>query len=120
MEALIFLFSAALASFSYAGAEATSGPYRPEWPSLVKHDRPQWLLDAKFGIYAHWGVYEVPAYKSEWYGKMMYDPATGAATTSTTRKHLALRTNSAIRISLRKCEIPRGKIRPARVGRVDP
>lgn len=55
-------------------ADAAAGPYKPEWSSLVKHEHPQWLLDAKFGIYAHWGVYAVPAYKSEWYGKMMYDP----------------------------------------------
>ena len=55
-------------------ASGQSGPYRPEWESLSKHQSPQWLLDAKFGIYAHWGVYSVAAYKSEWYGKMMYDP----------------------------------------------
>ena len=52
----------------------SNDPYQPDWSSLVKHQNPQWLLDAKFGIYAHWGVYAVAAYKSEWYGKMMYDP----------------------------------------------
>jgi alpha-L-fucosidase len=50
------------------------GPYELDWQSLAKHETPQWLLDAKFGIYAHWGVYAVPAYKTEWYGKIMYDP----------------------------------------------
>src|SRR6478672_6986236 len=69
----ILLFSILL-SQPCSAADAASGPYRPDWPSLIKHEHPQWLLDAKFGIYAHWGVYAVPAYKSEWYGKMMYDP----------------------------------------------
>ncbi len=29
--------------------------YRAEWSSLAKHQTPQWLMDAKFGIYTHWG-----------------------------------------------------------------
>lgn len=31
--------------------------YEPTWESLKKHDTPQWLRDAKFGIYTHWGIY---------------------------------------------------------------
>ncbi len=31
--------------------------YEPTWESLKKHDTPQWLKDAKFGIYTHWGIY---------------------------------------------------------------
>jgi alpha-L-fucosidase len=38
------------------------------WESLEKYyEAPDWFLDAKFGIYFHWGVYSVPAYGSEWY-----------------------------------------------------
>ncbi len=65
---------AALLPLAAAGAQPAAGPYQPNWESLAKHENPQWLLDAKFGIYAHWGVYAVAGYKSEWYGKMMYDP----------------------------------------------
>jgi alpha-L-fucosidase len=72
--ALVPLCIAALCTASSAADQAASGPYRPDWPSLATQEKPQWLLDAKFGIYAHWGVYAVAAYKSEWYGKMMYDP----------------------------------------------
>src|SRR5436190_9819500 len=75
MRSTSILLFAALLIVPCAAADTASGPYRPDWPSLIKHEHPQWLLDAKFGIYAHWGVYSVPAYKSEWYGKMMYDPA---------------------------------------------
>lgn len=31
--------------------------YKPTWESLKQHDTPQWLRDAKFGIYTHWGIY---------------------------------------------------------------
>jgi len=54
-------------------ASEPAGPYQRSWQSLKKHQIPQWLLDAKFGIYAHWGVYSVPAYGNEWYAKWMYN-----------------------------------------------
>ncbi len=55
---------------SYAVAEDA---YKPDWDSLAKHNEaPEWLKDAKFGIYFHWGVYSVPAYQSPWYGHRMY------------------------------------------------
>lgn len=40
---------------------------------MTKHQVPEWIIDAKFGIYAHWGVYSVPAFGSEWYARRMYD-----------------------------------------------
>ena len=58
-----------------AGDEpAPAKQYEPNWQSLTQHPVPEWLMDAKFGIYAHWGVYSVPAFATEWYGKEMYDP----------------------------------------------
>ncbi len=30
--------------------------YEPNWTSLRHHAIPQWLIDAKFGIYCHWGI----------------------------------------------------------------
>ena len=47
--------------------------YEPTWQSLTGREPAGWLLDAKFGIYAHWGLYSVPAYRTEWYAKRMYD-----------------------------------------------
>jgi alpha-L-fucosidase len=43
------------------------------WTTLKNYQTPEWYRDAKFGIYAHWGVYSVPAYGNEWYGYGMYD-----------------------------------------------
>lgn len=49
-----------------------SQSWQPNWDSLDKRPTPQWWLDAKFGIFIHWGVYAVPAFSkvgeySEWY-----------------------------------------------------
>ncbi len=52
--------------------------YEPKWESLDKRPAPQWYLDAKFGIFIHWGVYAVPAWGtpksySEWYWNYVHD-----------------------------------------------
>ena len=46
--------------------------YDEEWNSLAQHPVPEWFENAKFGIYAHWGPYSVPAFGSEWYPRNMY------------------------------------------------
>ena len=49
--------------------------YQPTWDSLTRHEAPGWFKDGKFGLYAHWGIYSVPGFGNEWYGKWMHDPA---------------------------------------------
>ena len=51
-----------------------TGPYEASWDSLLQTTVPDWMIDAKFGLYAHWGLYAVPAFGNEWYAKHMYDP----------------------------------------------
>ena len=47
--------------------------YSPDWESLSAHrEAPEWFMDAKLGIYFHWGVYSVPAFGSEWYPRNMF------------------------------------------------
>ena len=46
--------------------------YTPDWESLDSRPTPDWWVDAKFGIFIHWGVYSVPAFTTkgnyaEWY-----------------------------------------------------
>ena len=57
-------------------ASAQSESYKKNWKSLSKENaynrEPDWLKDAKFGIYLHWGVYSVPAYSYEWYSRHMF------------------------------------------------
>jgi len=51
--------------------------YEPNWKSLDQRPMPKWFNEAKIGIFVHWGVYTVPAYRpvgkernasyAEWY-----------------------------------------------------
>jgi alpha-L-fucosidase len=52
---------------------AWQGPMSPDWKSLTAYRTPAWYQDAKFGIFIHWGVYSVAAYKGEWYPRHMYE-----------------------------------------------
>jgi alpha-L-fucosidase len=62
--------------------------YESTWDSLDKRPVPEWFLDAKFGIFIHWGVYSVPAWRkvteglyasyAEWYyARVMFDKDQG-------------------------------------------
>jgi len=51
---------------------AEQGPFQPEWNSLTNYTVREWYLDAKFGIFIHWGVYSVPAFGNEHYSRRMY------------------------------------------------
>lgn len=44
--------------------------YQPAWEDLDKRPLPQWYDVAKIGIFVHWGVYSVPAFKTEWFWYM--------------------------------------------------
>ncbi|MBZ5565537.1 MAG: alpha-L-fucosidase [Acidobacteriia bacterium] len=54
------------------------GPFKPNWTSLHSHIDPEWLRDAKFGIYTHWGPVTVGSSycpgDQEWFGRQMYQP----------------------------------------------
>ena len=54
--------------------------YEATWESVNRHNpggtAPEWFMDAKFGIYFHWGPYSVPAFGCEWYAKWMYEKET--------------------------------------------
>jgi alpha-L-fucosidase len=57
-------------------ADIPKGPYKPSWESMKENYKtPDWLMDAKFGIFIHYGPYTVAAYASEWYSKHMYSNA---------------------------------------------
>ncbi|MDR1332533.1 MAG: alpha-L-fucosidase [Tannerella sp.] len=57
---------------SVASAKGTE-VFQPDWDNIATHYRfPEWFVDAKFGIFIHWGAYAVPAFGSEWYPRNMY------------------------------------------------
>jgi alpha-L-fucosidase len=60
------------------GAAGNPPQFEATWTSLDQRPTPQWYLDAKFGIFIHWGVYSVPAWGvprsyAEWYWNNMAD-----------------------------------------------
>lgn len=48
--------------------------FEPTWESLRRYRCPDWFRDAKFGIYAHWGVYSASrgSRNTDWYSRNMY------------------------------------------------
>ncbi|MFJ8113970.1 alpha-L-fucosidase [Streptomyces sp. NPDC096132] len=65
--------------FGAGSAQAAPSTYTPDWNSVDQHPpAPEWFKDAKFGIYFHWGVFSVPAFDSEWYGRNMYQSGSNA------------------------------------------
>ncbi|MCD8165163.1 MAG: alpha-L-fucosidase [Bacteroides sp.] len=50
--------------------------YKLNWKNISRENNytaeAEWLKDAKFGIYFHWGVYSVPAFSYEWYPRHMF------------------------------------------------
>jgi hypothetical protein len=66
-----------------SGRQLMAQVYKAEWSSLDTRPIPGWFEDAKFGIFVHWGVYSVPAYRplesglfasySEWYYAKVFD-----------------------------------------------
>ena len=53
--------------------QIADGPYKSTWESLKQYECPEWFRDAKFGIWAHWGVQCVPE-QGDWYAWHMYRP----------------------------------------------
>jgi alpha-L-fucosidase len=75
----IFVF---ILLFSLRISQLQAQTYQPTWESVDKRPVPSWFTDAKFGIFIHWGVYSVPAYRpvskkmyetyAEWYEPDVY------------------------------------------------
>jgi alpha-L-fucosidase len=51
---LVFSLTVALFSCGCEEGYRITQHYEPTWKSLKQHPTPQWLQDAKFGIYTHW------------------------------------------------------------------
>jgi alpha-L-fucosidase len=51
---------------------ASAQTFQSTWESLDRRPTPEWFVDAKFGIFIHWGTYSVPAYAPVLPGKLAY------------------------------------------------
>ena len=68
----LFLVSFPSALLGQVLADTPAPRYEATWSSLDRRPTPEWFLDAKFGVFIHWGVYSVPAWGkhgeyAEWY-----------------------------------------------------
>ncbi len=81
---MIFLWISIVAAVSVLSPQE----YEPTWESIDRRPIPEWFQDAKFGIFIHWGVYSVPAWRkvtegryasyAEWYyARVMFDEKNG-------------------------------------------
>jgi alpha-L-fucosidase len=69
---LLAVGGASLISAAPSGPAAA--PFHADWDSLRGYDCPDWFRDAKFGLYAHWGVFSAAqgTRNTDWYGRNMY------------------------------------------------
>lgn len=58
-------------SAQQSNVEVQTGSFNPEWKSLSEWECPEWFMDAKFGIWAHWGP-QCHAEAGDWYARFMY------------------------------------------------
>ncbi len=76
------MFLSMLAAFAMtanaqnADVTVKTGAYGNEWESLSQWECPEWFKDAKFGIWAHWGV-QCQAEDGDWYARFMYYEGSG-------------------------------------------
>ena len=49
----------------------SAGSLQPTWDSLKKYQVPDWFRNAKFGIWAHWGLQCQPEH-GDWYARSIY------------------------------------------------
>ena len=82
--------------------EVKTGEYAPQWQSLSKWECPEWFMDAKFGIWAHWGP-QCHAEAGDWYARFMYY----AGTCSTLATPRSLVSRSCVTTGRRRTGIPR-------------
>ena len=73
MKLLTTVFTAM--TILYFSMTAQCQTFEPNWESLKQYTTPDWNMDAKFGIFIHWGAYAVPAHGNEWYPRRMYQPS---------------------------------------------
>ncbi len=59
---------------AFAQVTRAQNKFEPTWESLAQYECPEWFQDAKFGIYAHWGVFSTAKCPGspDWYGHNMY------------------------------------------------
>ncbi|WP_255417200.1 alpha-L-fucosidase [Proteiniphilum sp. X52] len=78
MIGLLLLLSCQSTKKDFYNIDSVASPkgtdlFQPNWDNIAEYYQfPEWYVDAKFGIFIHWGVFTVPAFDNEWYSRNMY------------------------------------------------
>lgn len=72
VKAIVFLAFAMLLSCSSSNSDKQKVQFEENWESLSNYEIPQWMKDAKFGIFIHWGPNSVAELHTDWYPRWMY------------------------------------------------
>ena len=67
----LFLLMSCMALSSCSSPKVKT--FEPNWKSLQQYNIPDWMADAKFGIFIHWGPSCIPGYRTDWYPRWMYE-----------------------------------------------
>lgn len=75
MNKLVSVGMVMIAAHTCFAGKSDTERYTADVTSLKDYQVPEWYQDAKFGIWPHWGIYSVPAYRGNhdaaWYGRWM-------------------------------------------------
>ncbi len=69
----VFIYINLLAALVLVIPASGQEKFQPNWDSLSKQPLPEWVKDAKFGVYTHWGIYSVPAHGGPDYVRNLYE-----------------------------------------------
>ena len=69
---LLLLTAAAVKADETNSLPVAAGSFQPDYESFKQYQCPEWFRDAKFGIWAVWGVCSVPM-QGDWYSRKMYE-----------------------------------------------
>ncbi len=68
----LFLIGVLVACASEDKKSSPPELYEESWESLSHYEIPQWMKDARFGIFIHWGPNSVAEQYTDWYPRWMY------------------------------------------------
>ena len=74
---LLLMAFAMSASAQQEDVAVKTGTFGNDWESLSAWECPEWFMDAKFGIWAHWGP-QCHAEAGDWYARFMYYEGSGS------------------------------------------
>ena len=79
LKLISLVLTMSIVPFGSHAANTKTKHQKEEWHIPTNYQKaPEWLKDAKFGIYLHWGVLSVPAYANDWYARNMHIEGTEA------------------------------------------